>query len=140
MIQIEEIHKGGRCFAFDSNFLADFAAWDRELALLLAVEEGVTMQEDSWKACHILREVFALEQAPPVQRVLMKRFAAAVGREDVAFLSALSPRPGAGATDCRPAQACPLLHLTPSLGSFPEELNFFAFKFNLQLDWAKPQL
>ncbi len=81
MIQIEEIHKGGRCFAFDSNFLADFAAWDRELALLLAVEEGVTMQEDSWKACHILREVFALEQAPPVQRVLMKRFAAAVGRE-----------------------------------------------------------
>jgi tRNA 2-thiouridine synthesizing protein E len=50
----------GRELAFnDKGFLADFAAWDEEVAEAIAQEDGLTLTDCHWAAIRYMRDHFA---------------------------------------------------------------------------------
>jgi len=52
--------------------LTRFEDWDRDLALALAEQEGLTLTECHWKVLTFLRQYYATHEIPPSPRVVVK--------------------------------------------------------------------
>jgi dissimilatory sulfite reductase related protein len=69
---------GGRELSFnEKGYLADFAAWDEEVAEAIAKEDGLVLTDCHWAAIRYMREHFAElgVAAPP------RKLSAAVGHD-----------------------------------------------------------
>ena len=60
------------------GYLAHFDAWDRDLALTLAAEEGLKLTECHWRVIAFLRDYYATHEIPPSPRVVIKSIGAAI--------------------------------------------------------------
>ena len=54
------------------GYLARFKDWDREAALALAAEEGLSLSACHWKVIEFLREYYDTHEIPPSPRVVVK--------------------------------------------------------------------
>lgn len=52
--------------------LARFDDWDRDVALSLAREDGLTLTACHWKVIEFLRDYYATHEIPPSPRVVVK--------------------------------------------------------------------
>ncbi|MBK1702431.1 TusE/DsrC/DsvC family sulfur relay protein [Thiococcus pfennigii] len=53
------------------GFLADFDAWNRDVARTLAAAEGLTLGEDHWIVLDFLRDYFRTHAIPATPRVVL---------------------------------------------------------------------
>lgn len=61
----------GRQLAFNNmGFMADFWAWDDEVAQGLAEEDGLQLQACHWAVIRFLREYYSHHLIPPPSRVM----------------------------------------------------------------------
>jgi tRNA 2-thiouridine synthesizing protein E len=66
----------GRQLAFnDMGFMADFWAWDEEVAQGLAEEDGLQLHECHWAVIRFLREYYSHNLIPPPSRVMFRALA-----------------------------------------------------------------
>lgn len=56
----------------DMGFMADFWAWDEEVALGLAEEDGVQLQGCHWAVIHFLRDFYSRHLIPPPSRTMFR--------------------------------------------------------------------
>ena len=56
----------------DKGFLADFAAWDDDVATALAAEDGLELTDCHWSAIRFLREYYHQFEVPPSPRIMIK--------------------------------------------------------------------
>lgn len=54
------------------RFLADFGAWNEEVAQALAREEGIVLGEDHWKIINLMRGFYEDYEVPPSGHVMCK--------------------------------------------------------------------
>ena len=63
----------GQTFVSDEEgYLVDLAAWNPELALLIAADEKIEMNDDAWEVVNFLRSYYEEYQIAPAVRVLTK--------------------------------------------------------------------
>jgi len=88
--------------------LADFDAWDRELAQALAAAEGLALEDSHWIVLDFLREYYDDNDFAPSPRVILREIGERLARPGLAAkrrdLEALFPNGG-----CK--QACRLAGL-----------------------------
>ena len=98
----------GRSVAFNRmGFMADFWAWDEEIARDLAEEDGLQLREHHWAVIRFLREYYSHTLIPPPPQETLRalgRQLAHYGANGVEALLRLFPKGG-----CR--QACLLAGL-----------------------------
>jgi len=87
------LHKGKVVEADGEGFLTDIQQWDEELALQIAQEEMITMNEDRWNVVNFLRNYYMEYHITPGMRVLCRAIADAMGedRGNSKFLYQLFP-------------------------------------------------
>jgi TusE/DsrC/DsvC family sulfur relay protein len=54
------------------GFLADFGAWDIDVAQILAREEGMVLGESHWKIIKLMRGFYEDYQVPPSAHIICK--------------------------------------------------------------------
>jgi dissimilatory sulfite reductase related protein len=54
------------------GYLERFDDWDRAVALALAAEDGLTLNESHWKVIEYLRQYFATHEMPPNPRLVVQ--------------------------------------------------------------------
>ena len=54
------------------GFLADFGAWDKEVAEVIAADEGLALSECHWKVIDFLRDYYATHEIPAPPRLIVK--------------------------------------------------------------------
>jgi tRNA 2-thiouridine synthesizing protein E len=93
----------GRSIAFNRmGFMADFWAWDEQIAKDLAEEDGLQLQDHHWAVIRFLRDYYSRHLIPPPPREALRVLArelAHYGNCGVTTLRRLFPKGG-----CR--QAC----------------------------------
>jgi len=63
----------GATFAADEEgYLTDISQWNEELAVLIAQDEKIEMNDDHWEVVKFLREYYEEYQIAPAIRVLTK--------------------------------------------------------------------
>ena len=54
------------------GYLVRFEDWDRDVALSMAKDEGLTLTACHWKVIEFLRDYYATHEIPPSPRVVVK--------------------------------------------------------------------
>jgi len=63
----------GKTFESDEEgYLVDLAAWNEDLAALIAKDEDIEMTDEHWEVVNFLREYYNEYQIAPAVRVLVK--------------------------------------------------------------------
>lgn len=63
----------GQCYSLGANgFLADFDAWDEQVAQLMAMEDGLELRESHWRVIRCIRDFYQKLAVPPSPRVLSR--------------------------------------------------------------------
>ena len=63
------------------GFMADFWAWDDEVARGLAEEEGLQLQAGHWAVIRFLRDFYCRHLIPPPARAMYRALGESLGRE-----------------------------------------------------------
>lgn len=72
----------GNTFAADEEgYLTDISEWNEELAVLIAQDEKIEMNDDHWEVVKFLREYYEEYQIAPAIRVLTKAVKKRMGEE-----------------------------------------------------------
>ncbi len=66
--------------ADEEGYLVDISAWNKDLALLIAKDENIEMNDDAWEVVNFLRNYYEEYQIAPAVRVLTKASRRASGR------------------------------------------------------------
>jgi tRNA 2-thiouridine synthesizing protein E len=53
------------------GYLADFDAWDEDVAVAIAAEEGITLSECHWEVIRFLRDYYRTYETSPSPRVVV---------------------------------------------------------------------
>ena len=56
----------------EEGYLTNLNDWNKELAVLIAKDENIDMQDDHWEIVNFLREYYEEYQIAPAVRVLIK--------------------------------------------------------------------
>ncbi len=67
--------------ADEEGYLVDLAAWNEELADLIAKDEDIDMNDDHWEVVNFLRNYYEEYQVAPAIRVLTKAVKKTLGPE-----------------------------------------------------------
>ncbi|MBF7072848.1 TusE/DsrC/DsvC family sulfur relay protein [Glaciecola sp. MH2013] len=89
------INFNGTDIEVDANgYLVHHEAWSKELALLLADEEGVALSAQHWEVINFVRQFYMEYETSPAIRVLVKQLALAFGPEkgNSRYLQRLFPK------------------------------------------------
>lgn len=82
MSEQTELAVGERRIALDRDgFLEDFSAWDRDVALALAVAEGIALTAAHWEIIDALRSFYIEFQQSPPMRALVRYVGRELGEE-----------------------------------------------------------
>ena len=65
----------------EQGYLTDFSAWSKELALIIATSEEITMTDEHWQVIEFLRGYYNEFKIAPAVRVLVKAIKRAFGPE-----------------------------------------------------------
>jgi tRNA 2-thiouridine synthesizing protein E len=97
------MHVRGRQLDFNRmGFMADFWAWDEEVAQGLAAEEGLQLHGSHWTVIRFLREFYSRHLIPPPSRAMYRALSIRLEHQGVCTAAAVHGLfPGGG---CR--QAC----------------------------------
>jgi len=74
-------HRGKIIEADGEGYLTDIDRWDEELALLIAQEEMIPMNEERWYVVNFLRHYYLEYHITPGMRVLCKAIASDLGED-----------------------------------------------------------
>ena len=93
----------GQTFESDEEgYLIDIGSWNPELAVLIAEDEKIEMNDDAWEVVNFLRDYYEEYQIAPAVRVLTKAVGKKLGKEkgNSKYLYGLFPY-GPGKQACR---------------------------------------
>ncbi|MGB5291843.1 MAG: TusE/DsrC/DsvC family sulfur relay protein [Lysobacterales bacterium] len=65
--------------ADEEGYLVDISAWNKDLALLIAQDENIEMNDDAWEVVNFLRNYYEEYQIAPAVRVLTKAVKKSLG-------------------------------------------------------------
>ncbi len=65
----------------EEGYLTDLSQWDKDVADLIAKDEGVDMSPEHWEVVDFLREYYEEYQIAPAIRVLVKAIGKKLGPE-----------------------------------------------------------
>jgi TusE/DsrC/DsvC family sulfur relay protein len=65
----------------EEGYITDISLWTRELAIKIAEEENIEMDEDHWEVVNFLRNYYEEYQIAPAIRVLIKAIKRTMGPE-----------------------------------------------------------
>lgn len=65
----------------EHGFLLDIEDWDEDLALELAMEENIQLNEEHWNIIHIIRELYTKTGTVPELRTILKYLRQTIGAE-----------------------------------------------------------
>ena len=65
----------------EHGFLLDVEDWDEELAVQLAIEENIQLNEEHWNIIHTIRELYAKTGTVPELRTILKHLKQTIGAE-----------------------------------------------------------
>ena len=65
----------------EHGFLLDVEDWDEELAVQLAVEENIQLNEEHWNIIHLIRELYTKTGTVPELRTILKSLRQTIGAE-----------------------------------------------------------
>jgi TusE/DsrC/DsvC family sulfur relay protein len=65
----------------EEGYLTDLSQWNEELAVLLAKDENIDMNEEHWEVINFLRDYYDEYQIAPAIRVLVKALKKSMGKE-----------------------------------------------------------
>ncbi len=65
----------------DEGYITDVSQWNPELALLIAADENIEMNDDAWEVVNFLRSYYEAYQIAPAVRVLTKAIEKKLGPE-----------------------------------------------------------
>lgn len=63
----------------EAGYIADISLWSRELAVLIADDENIAMDEDHWAVVNFLRSYYQEYRIAPAVRVLTKAIRTKLG-------------------------------------------------------------
>ena len=72
---------GNDISADEEGYLTDLSQWNPELALLIAKDENIAMNDEHWEVVNFLREYYDEYQIAPAIRVLTKALKKKLGEE-----------------------------------------------------------
>ena len=67
--------------ADEEGYLTDISAWNEELAVLIAEDENIEMNDDAWEVVNFLRSYYEEYQIAPAVRVLTKAIKRKLGAD-----------------------------------------------------------
>ncbi|RLA00479.1 MAG: sulfurtransferase TusE [Gammaproteobacteria bacterium] len=67
--------------ADEEGYLVDLSTWNKELAVLIAADEDIEMNDDHWEVVDFLRQYYEDFQIAPAVRVLTKAIKKKMGAE-----------------------------------------------------------
>ena len=70
---------GATIEADEEGYITDISLWSEELAILIATEENVDMDDDHWEVVNFLRNYYEEYQIAPAVRVLTKAIKKSLG-------------------------------------------------------------
>ncbi|MCP4072111.1 MAG: TusE/DsrC/DsvC family sulfur relay protein [Hyphomicrobiales bacterium] len=65
----------------EEGYLTDLSQWNEELAIILAKDENIEMNEEHWEVINFLRNYYDEYQIAPAIRVLVKALKKTMGKE-----------------------------------------------------------
>lgn len=65
----------------ERGYLLDPADWSRDVALAMAAEDALELQDEHWEIIEFLREYYAEFQMAPAMRLLVKAIAVRLGSD-----------------------------------------------------------
>ena len=65
----------------EEGYITDISLWSRELAIQIAKEENIEMDDDHWEVVNFLRNYYEEYQIAPAVRVLTKAIKKTLGEE-----------------------------------------------------------
>jgi TusE/DsrC/DsvC family sulfur relay protein len=65
----------------EEGYITDISLWTRELAIKIAEEENIEMDDDHWEVVNFLRNYYEEYQIAPAIRVLIKAIKRTMGPE-----------------------------------------------------------
>lgn len=72
---------GNEIAADEEGYLTDLSQWNPELALLIAKDENIEMNDERWEVVNFLREYYDEYQIAPAIRVLTKALKKKLGED-----------------------------------------------------------
>ena len=86
----------------DSGFLLDPEDWNEELAIEIAAEENIELNEEHWNIIHAIRDLYTLSGIVPELRTILKSLKQTIGPEKATrkYIYTLFPY-GYGQQACR---------------------------------------
>ena len=74
-------YNGSEIAADEEGYLTDLSQWNPDLALLIAKDENIEMNDEHWEVVNFLREYYDEYQIAPAIRVLTKALKKKLGEE-----------------------------------------------------------
>ncbi len=65
----------------EEGYITDISLWSRELAIQIATEENIEMDDDHWEVVNFLRNYYEEYQIAPAVRVLTKAIKKTLGAD-----------------------------------------------------------
>lgn len=65
----------------EEGYLTDLSQWNEELAVILAADEKIEMNDEHWEVVNFLRSYYDEYQIAPAIRVLVKALKKTMGKE-----------------------------------------------------------
>ncbi len=65
----------------EEGYLTDLSTWNEELAVILAADEKIEMNDEHWEVVNFLRDYYDEYQIAPAIRVLVKALKKTMGKE-----------------------------------------------------------
>ncbi len=79
---MEPLNANGHLIARDKDgYLKDRGGWNREIAALLAADEGILLSEEHWAVIDVIRAFYDEHRISPATRVLVKAVARSMGAD-----------------------------------------------------------
>ena len=65
----------------EEGYLSNLNDWEKDIATVMAKEDGINLEEDHWEIINFLREYYEEYQIAPAVRVLTKAVGKKLGKE-----------------------------------------------------------
>ena len=65
----------------EEGYLSNLSEWEKDVATVMAIEDGIDLSDDHWEIINFLREYYEEYQVAPAVRVLTKAVGKKLGKE-----------------------------------------------------------
>lgn len=73
--------KGRQIEVDDDGYIINLDDWDKDLAVELAAQDGITLTESHWEVINFLRDYYKQYQIAPMIKILVKEIGKVLGPE-----------------------------------------------------------